>query len=102
MRLFTAIDLPVDMTEALRSFESRLRPAAAIRWSPVDNLHITTKFIGEWPEQRLEEMKRALASVPVSGGIHITVKGIGWFPDRRRPRVFWAGVDGGEALRSLA
>jgi len=50
MRLFTAIDIPTDLTEALRSFVSRLRPTAKISWSPVENLHVTTKFIGEWPE----------------------------------------------------
>ena len=102
MRLFTAIDIPSDLTEALRSFVSRLRPAAKISWSPLENLHVTTKFIGEWPEQRLDEMKRTLASVPVSGSLEIAVKGVGWFPNPSRPRVFWAGVDGGEALRSLA
>jgi 2'-5' RNA ligase len=102
MRLFTAIDIPSDLTEALRSFVSRLRPAAKISWSPVENLHVTTKFIGEWPEQRLDEMKRALASVQATGSIEIAVKGLGWFPNERRPRVFWAGVDGGDALRSLA
>ena len=36
------------------------KPLARINWSPVDNLHITTKFIGEWPEARLDEIKRAL------------------------------------------
>jgi 2'-5' RNA ligase len=102
MRLFTAIDIPTDLTEGLRSFVSRLRPTAKISWSPVENLHVTTKFIGEWPEQRLDEMKRTLASVPVTRSIDIAVKGLGWFPNPSRPRVFWAGVNGGEALRTLA
>jgi 2'-5' RNA ligase len=102
MRLFTAIDIPTDLTEALRSFVSRLRPLAKISWSPVENLHVTTKFIGEWPEPRLDEMKRALASVPAIGSFEIAVKGLGWFPNPGRPRIFWAGVEGGEAMRSLA
>jgi RNA 2',3'-cyclic 3'-phosphodiesterase len=102
MRLFTAIDLPADLTETLRSLVSRLRPAAEIAWSPIENLHITTKFIGEWPERRLDEMKRVLTAVPASGSLEITVKGVGWFPNARRPRVFWAGVEGGEALGTLA
>jgi RNA 2',3'-cyclic 3'-phosphodiesterase len=40
--------------------------------------------------------------VRVTGPIEIGVKGLGWFPNARRPRVFWAGVDGGEVLRTLA
>ena len=102
MRLFTAIDIPDDLTEALRSFVSRLRPAAEIGWSPLENLHVTTKFIGDWPEQRLDEIKNALVLVRVSGAIHITAKGLGWFPNPRHPRVFWAGIEGGERLRDLA
>ncbi len=102
MRLFVAIDIPAEIKDALRCFVARLRPTAKIGWSPLDNLHITTKFIGEWPESRLDEMKRALASAPVKGPIDITVKGLGWFPNARRPRVFWVGVTGGEPLRALA
>jgi RNA 2',3'-cyclic 3'-phosphodiesterase len=102
MRLFTAIDIPADLTEALRSFVNRLRPTAKIGWSPVENLHVTTKFIGDWPEHRLDEMKNVLSSVPVNRAIDITVKGLGWFPNPHRPRVFWAGIEGGESLRDLA
>jgi 2'-5' RNA ligase len=102
MRLFTAIDIPADLTEALRSFVNRLRPSAEIGWSPVENLHVTTKFIGDWPEHRLDEMKNVLASVPVNRAIDITVKGVGWFPNSRRPRVFWAGIEGEEPLLDLA
>jgi 2'-5' RNA ligase len=102
MRLFVAIDIPAEIKDALRCFVDRLRPAAKIGWSAVDNLHDTTKFIGEWPEPRLDEMKRALSAVPVGGAIEITVKGLGWFPNPRGPRVFWAGVEGGEPLRALA
>ena len=102
MRLFAAIDIPDEVKTALDCFQKRLRPAAKISWSPVANLHITTKFIGEWPEERMEEMTRALAGVPAVGPLEIAVKGVGWFPNERRPRVFWAGVDGGEPLRELA
>ena len=102
MRLFTAIDIPEDVMEGLRSLLRRLIPLAKLSWSRVENLHITTKFIGEWPQERLEEMKRALAATPPSGPIEIAVRGLGWFPNERRPRVFWAGIEGGEALRSLA
>jgi 2'-5' RNA ligase len=128
MRLFTAIDLPEEMREKIGEFLARLRPLADLRWTAVENLHITTKFIGEWPEGRIEEMIAALGRVDTLRGgcgsahtpgrvanppqaaslphtesqaidqeIEIAVRGVGWFP-----RVFWAGVEGGEPLAALA
>ena len=102
MRLFTAIDISPEAKDDLRALLDRLRPLARLSWSPVDNLHVTTKFIGEWPLERLEEMKRTLARVPTSGPIEISVRGLGWFPNPKSPRVFWAGVHGAETLAGLA
>lgn len=102
MRLFVAIDIPEEVKDNLRTFVGRIRPTAKISWSPIDNLHVTTKFIGEWPEVRLEQMKRTLLSVGSPGPLTIAVRGIGWFPSPRNPRVFWVGVDGGEELKMLA
>jgi 2'-5' RNA ligase len=101
MRLFTAIDLPAEVKQHLAELIDRLRPTAPWRWSPVENLHITTKFIGEWPEARLAEMKDVLRVVKAAP-IDIDVRALGWFPNAKRPRVFWAGVEGGEPLRALA
>src|SRR4029078_7658181 len=60
MRLFTAIDLPTEIVDRLRRLISELRRMACIQWSPAANLHITVKFIGQWPEERLPELSRAL------------------------------------------
>jgi 2'-5' RNA ligase len=102
MRLFTAIDIPDELRERLRELLARWKPLARIHWSPVANLHITTKFIGEWPEARVEEIKIALHAMAPMGAFDISVHGMGWFPDNRRPRVLWAGIEGGEALGKLA
>lgn len=102
MRLFTAIDIPAEVKEEIRMLLVRLRPLAKITWSPVENLHITTKFIGEWPEPGLEEMKRTLAEIPLPSGLEIEVRGLGWFPNARHSRVFWAGIEGGQPLQALA
>lgn len=102
MRLFTAIDPPAEMLDKLREYLARLRPLAKLRWSTAENLHITTKFIGEWPEARIGEMIKALREVKQAIPIQISVRGAGWFPDTRRPRVFWAGVEAGEPLAMLA
>jgi 2'-5' RNA ligase len=102
MRLFTAIDLPSDVLLRLERLISALRPEALIKWSPLDNLHVTTKFIGEWPEARFEELHDALVSMPSRDCFQVSLHDLGWFPNERSPRVLWAGVHGGSALERLA
>ena len=102
MRLFCAIDLPAAIRSSLRTLIDRFRPLAKLSWSPADNLHVTTKFIGEWPEERIGEIKDSLVTVPKPGPILIAIRGLGWFPNERNPRVFWAGIESGDELRRLA
>src|SRR5277367_344625 len=101
MRLFAAIDLPPEVSERLEELMAKLRPLAAIAWSPCSNLHITTKFIGEWPEDRLAELERAL-SLGIRAPVPVRVAGLGFFRDRSLPRVFWAGVEASAPLVVLA
>jgi 2'-5' RNA ligase len=101
MRLFTGLDLPDDVVGNLERLLGELRPAARIAWSKPANLHITTKFIGEWPEERLDELKRELAAVPERAAIEVAVAKVGFFPNARAPRVFWCGVEG-QGLERLA
>jgi 2'-5' RNA ligase len=93
MRLFTALDLPGDAVRNLEQFLARLKPTARIQWSPPANLHITTKFIGEWPEERLGELKAALANLPPREPIAVHIRRVGFFPNPHSPRVFWCGIE---------
>jgi 2'-5' RNA ligase len=102
MRLFTAIDLPPEIRERLDQLIGKLRPLARIGWSPAANLHITTKFIGEWPENRLPELERSLTGIESRKAIPIRIGGLGFFPNPKAPRVFWAGVDATSELAALA
>lgn len=102
MRLFTAIDLPEEVISNLKRLLNRLRPSARLKWSPPENLHITTKFIGEWPEERLDEIHAALGAVPSHAPIAIDIRGLGFFPNPHAPRVFWAGIQALPDLASLA
>ena len=102
MRLFTGIDLPNPIKERLDLLISRLRNTAHLKWSPAYNLHITTKFIGEWPQERLQELVSKLCTVPANERIDIDIRGLGWFPNSRNPRVFWAAVNASPSLATLA
>ncbi|MFL6353628.1 MAG: RNA 2',3'-cyclic phosphodiesterase [Bryobacteraceae bacterium] len=102
MRLFTAIDPSAEVLLRLERLMTVLRPEALVKWSPVDNLHITTKFIGEWPESRLEELSDALTSLLPRGPFDLQVHEFGWFPNEYSPQTLWIGVHGGAPLLELA
>jgi 2'-5' RNA ligase len=93
MRLFVGLDLPCEVVRNLERLLDELRPAAAIKWSPPANLHITTKFIGHWPDERLAEVIAALNAVPPRPPIPIAFRGLGFFPNAKSPRVFWCGIE---------
>ena len=102
MRLFAAVDIPQEVVDRLDRLISKWRPLADLRWSRAGNLHITTKFIGEWPQERLEEMIACLRRIPMRDPIPVAVRGLGWFPHERSPRVLWAGVEAPPSLHELA
>ena len=102
MRLFTAIDLPPELAARLGLLIARFKPLAPVRWSPVRNLHITTKFIGAWPAHRLQELQTRLATLPPRNNIHIEINGLGWFPNPHHPRIFWASLRASGDLPELA
>ena len=93
MRLFTGLDLPPAVVRNLEDLLDGLRPAARIQWSPPTNLHITTKFIGEFPEARLRELIDALGSVGSGSPIAVRIARVGFFPNPHSPRVFWCGIE---------
>lgn len=92
MRLFTGIAIPPLVTSQVEQAVALLRPAAALRWTPAANLHITTKFIGAWPDERLQELQQALGTVHVPGNLEITISRLGYYPNPHTPRVIFAGV----------
>lgn len=93
MRLFTGLDLPAEVVHNLEKLLKQLQPTARLNWSPPGNLHITTKFIGEWPEERLEELRGALAGLPARPPIQVHIRKVGFFPNPHSPRVFWCGIE---------
>ena len=93
MRIFIAIEVPVEIRQRLAAIQDQLRPAStAARWVSTDSVHITLKFLGEIPEERRQDIDSALTGLtwlPMS----VSVRGIGFFPGVRSPRILWAGVE---------
>jgi len=102
MRIFIALDIPAEVRAHLTEYMERARKLAPdARWARVEGLHVTLKFVGEFSDARLQEMKTALAWVKAAP-FEVKFDGMGFFPNPKAARVFWAGVDGGEHLPRLA
>ena len=94
LRLFVAL-LP---TEPVRREISRLADGAeAVRWLPVEQYHLTLRFIGEVGAGLLPEMESALERVRVKPFL-LDVGGVGGFPPRGHPSILWAGLSRGHPL----
>jgi RNA 2',3'-cyclic 3'-phosphodiesterase len=102
MRLFTGIAIPRDVLTNIDQLLAELRPLAPVKWSPVENLHITTKFIGQWPEPRLAELERTLGSIETPPPFSIAISRFGYLPNPHHPKVFFAGIQAPPELAHLA
>jgi 2'-5' RNA ligase len=101
MRLFTAIELSPHVLLRLERLLSALRPEAQINWSPLDNLHITTSFIGSWPEARLDELTDVLGSLSPREIFDVKLDDFCWFPNARSPHVLSIGTEPCDPLQKL-
>jgi len=104
LRTFIAVELDQELKATLVGIQARLRgavPPRAVRWVQPEGIHLTLKFLGDTPLDKVEHVKaaltRAAGEIPA---FTITVDGVGCFPDARRPRVVWVGVQ--ESSGSLA
>jgi 2'-5' RNA ligase len=98
MRLFIAIELPVDIKRELGRLWT---DSCGARRVPAEQIHLTLAFLGEVDEAALERLTGELARIRVPEfrlGFSVT----GCFPDRRRPRVLWVGLVPHPRLMQLA
>lgn len=96
LRLFIAVPIPEAVTRFLKSTRTALdQPGLNIRWVPVENIHLTLKFIGDIDAARVDPVAgRMDAAAGASAPFELIARGVGGFPNLRGFRVLWVGVDG--------
>jgi RNA 2',3'-cyclic 3'-phosphodiesterase len=103
VRLFVALQIPTAVRESLAALLQSLRTISSQpRWVRPENLHVTLKFIGAWPPEKLEALRNALAAIHLDEPVTLDFRGLGFFPNEKRPRVFWAGIKASPNLETLA
>jgi 2'-5' RNA ligase len=104
LRTFIAIELDEELKHNLERLQDHLRERVApqsVRWVRPAGIHLTLKFLGDTPAEKVSQVKDALARAAAQvGPFTFTVGTLGCFPNSRRPRVVW--VDLQEPTGALA
>jgi len=104
MRTFIAVPLPPDSQAMLATLQENLRSSKAdVRWTSIQSIHLTLKFLGEIDQAIVPRMAEELrAAVASERRFQLRLRGLGGFPNLSSPRVIWCAVqDGKENLLSL-
>jgi RNA 2',3'-cyclic 3'-phosphodiesterase len=107
MRLFVALELPVEVRAALIDLIAQLKPSfPGPGWARAEGMHVTLKFIGhaigDADAEKFGRARTVLGTVKSAAPVDIRYRGIGFFPNARRPRVLWCGIEASTNLATLA
>ena len=98
IRCFIAIHLPYEVRDQISKYIENLKEYSNdVRWIKAANIHLTLKFLGEIAPSSVVRVKECL--YPISdrfSPFHLNIFGTGCFPGKKRPRVFWLGMEQGK------
>lgn len=97
MRLFVGIALPEDVRFRLSLLCSGI---PKVRWVPVENFHVTLRFIGEVDGGVMQDIDASLAGIRAPR-FQVGLGGVGHFGSGGNVRIIWAGVEKLPALQHL-
>ena len=97
IRSFVAIELSEEAKRGLARLrrEMERNEHRFVKWVDPAGIHLTLKFLGNIPSERVAEITEALTRA--AQGIlpfHLEISGLGAFPSLRQARVLWVGVGG--------
>lgn len=102
-RIFAAVK--IELQPAIHQLFQQLKQhlsADKIKWVEEENLHITLKFFGETPEDKVEAIAVALKQITTQLSFEITFGQLGIFGSSYNPRVVWLGIEDGGNLSKLS
>ena len=97
IRLFVAIAIPEPVRDRMALLAGGV-PGA--KWIDSENMHLTLRFIGEVPEDRMADIHHGLSRIR-QPAFDLILSGIGYFKQGRNPTVLWVGVERNDALQQL-
>lgn len=100
MRIFIAIPLPEYIKTTLFNIQKELSGFAKINWVPKKNLHLTIKFLGNTPDQQIQEIISLLTDTKFKK-IKATLDKLGAFPSLSHINTIWVSATPAEPIINL-
>lgn len=96
MRLFIAFPLDAAVKAELARITAQLAgKGGPVKWVEPENMHLTVRFLGETPENKVPSLRQLLDAVASRFEvIDASFYELGGFPNIHRPRVIWLGMQG--------
>jgi 2'-5' RNA ligase len=112
MRAFIAVDLSDGIKSRIKEIQNEFRDGdsdvpsqSGLRFVNARQAHITLKFLGNVPDAKVGEIKRALGEIN-QPSFDMELRGVGFFPEAtvqkaKRIRVIWIGGRKGVGVEGL-
>jgi RNA 2',3'-cyclic 3'-phosphodiesterase len=104
LRAFIAVELPLGIRQTVCNTTSNLRKriGSLVRWVPMENMHLTLKFLGDISPSNMNMLCQMLhAETDLFNCFDLRLNGLGSFPSLKRPRVIYIGIQAPAALEVL-
>jgi RNA 2',3'-cyclic 3'-phosphodiesterase len=105
IRAFIAVNISPEIKQRLTLISEDLQRAlrgVPVRWVPVENIHLTLKFLGDVSETNLDLLMKLLKAEAGSHPVfELSAGELGAFPSIRRPRVIWVNIQAPAELATL-
>ena len=103
-RVFTAFDLSAEVIRSIVDFQEKLPKQfhTVLRWTKVEQLHITLKFVGELNEKDLQPVQEKIQkSFSETKKFSLEYSGSGFFPNEKNPRILWIAMQPSSELQAV-
>jgi 2'-5' RNA ligase len=106
MRIFIGIKMDAVVHERIERFLKPFKKMSTpIRWTKIENVHVTLKFIGDVPDREVKRIEERLGKEDfggvTNGPLDIKLSGCGAFGKRGGLSIFWIGIDRNPGLKKL-
>ncbi len=104
LRAFIAVEIPREIRDAVGKAMVPLQKGigSIVHWVPVENMHLTLKFLGDVSAANVEMLSEMLrAEADLFHCFDLRLSGLGSFPNLKRPRVIYIGIQAPATLEAL-